>query len=172
MTRVEALKLVAMLVAAYPAAQVSEHTAELYAGMLLDLEFAAAQQAIARLIATEKFLPTVAEIRAMTLDVQRGPRRSALEAWGDVCEQARRKGALERPAFQDPITAECVRLMGWQYICRSSSDAADRARFAELYDTLQDRARADAVAGRALPAPSGAETPLLEERRAERAAAQ
>jgi hypothetical protein len=144
-----------MLVAAYPAAQVSEQTVEVYVTMLHDLDRSPVEQAIVRLIATSKFLPTVAEIRAMAVSVERGAERRGVEAWGDVLSEIRRVGVYGKPRFGDPLTAECVRMLGWRTLCESSHDFADRARFAELYDERQNRERQDAVAGRALPAPLG-----------------
>jgi hypothetical protein len=145
-----------MLAAAYRDAPISDDTAGVYETMLLDLPFAACQQAVARLICTSKWLPTVAEIRAAATDVERGPVRSGGEAYGDVLAEIRRTGSYGLPSFVDPLVAECVRLMGWRGLCLGTNEAADRARFVELYDALARRGRADEVVGHALPrSPSG-----------------
>lgn len=157
----EAAELVAMLLQAYPQAQFGPASSALYERELADLDESLALAAVQRLVRTSKWLPTVAEVRAAAVDVQQGPRRLGAEAWGDVLEAIRRTGAYRpAPRFADPKTAECVRLLGWLALCRGSNEAADRARFIELYDGLQERARADVVAGRALPPASSPVLPL------------
>jgi hypothetical protein len=37
--------------------------------------------------------------------------------------------------------------MGWQYLCKSPNDAADRSRFCDLYEGLQGRERHERVTG-------------------------
>lgn len=154
MRRSEAAKLVAMLSAAYRDAAISDATSELYETMLADLEFAVTQQAVARLICTSKWLPTVAEIRATAADIQLGPVRSGGEAWGDVLAEIRRTGYIGVPRFNDPLVARCSDIMTWRGLCLGDNEAADRARFIELYDNLAARERHDIVAGRALPEPA------------------
>lgn len=157
MTKSEVAELVAVLSASYPAAPMSERTTMAYESMLADLECAAANAAVARLVQTSKWLPTIAEIRAAAYELAAGPRRLAGEAWGDVLSEIRRTGSYGVPRFVDARTAECVRLMGWRNLCLSENDAADRARFAELYDGLTERAMREGQVSSALalPAPRG-----------------
>lgn len=151
MTRAEAAELVAVLSSAYRAQSITEATCQVYETMLADLGYAAAQRAIARLIATSRYMPTVAEIREAVLEVERGPQRGGVEAWGDVLEAIRRVGAYNpAPEFGDPIVSECVRLMGWVALCRGTNEAADRARFVELYESLAQRRRKEQVVGDSL----------------------
>lgn len=164
----ESAKLVAMVLGAFPNAiprdpEMARKTAEVYKRMLLDLDFEVAERAVARLIATSKFMPTIAEIRSASIDVQRGARRLGGEAWGDVNAEVRRVGRYGSPEFTDPLTAEAVRQLGWLNLCDSTNDVADRARFVELYDGLAARARQDQVAGPALalPDPRAAQRPKL-----------
>lgn len=150
----EVTELVAILVAAFPRPPIGEKTIEVYERMLADLDRELAHRAVARLIATAKFLPTIAEIRAAATELTLGPRRLGGEAWGDVGAAIREFGRYQAPEFDDPLTAECVRQLGWLTLCDSTNDVADRARFVELYDGLALRQRADAVAGPALALPS------------------
>lgn len=150
LTRLEVAQLVAVLADAYPRAPVSVETVKVYESLLADLEFEVTQQAVARLIATSKWFPTIAEIRAAVVEIRCGPRRSGVEAWGDVVKAIRFLGAYRLPTFDDPLVAECVRTAGWVNLCRSDNDAADRARFIELYEALREREHLDQVAGRKL----------------------
>lgn len=161
MTKADAAELVAILADAFPSARVTERTCQVYEAMLVDLDQSTAQRAVARLVATSKFLPTIAEIRAAVVDGQHGPRRLGAEAYGDVLAEIRRVGTYDLPTFSDPLVAECVRQMGWEALCRGTNDAADRARFVELYDGLSVRARADEVAGASLALPPPRATAAL-----------
>jgi hypothetical protein len=157
LTPAEAAKVVATLQAAYPAARWSEGTIALYELMLADLDVALTRDAVARIIRTSKFLPTVAEILDAAAEITVGPTRNGVDAWGDVGMAIRRVGSYGAPSFADPLVAECVRIMGWRNLCLGDSpEAADRARFCELYADLQRKQRVRDVSepGRLLPAAS------------------
>lgn len=158
MTPADTAELVAMLSAAYPNSKIPEATCRVYESMLADLDRESAHRAVSRLMATSKWLPTIAEIRSAAVDLRLGAQRLGGEAWGDVSAAVRRFGRGQSPTFDDPIVAECVRQMGWLSICNSTNDAADRARFIEMYNGLAARARLDVVAGDALALPSARKT--------------
>lgn len=137
----EAKKVVAMVMMAFPNSRANEQTAEIYASMLVDLEFEPTKKAVRNLLATARFMPAIAEIRSAVVEICAGPRKIGGEAWGDVNECVRKFGRYQAPEFTDPLVAECVKLMGWLALCDSTNDAADRARFIELYDGLAARGR-------------------------------
>lgn len=142
MTEVEAQKLVTVLVTAWPTsfarldANQRTDTMRLYREMIADLDYAAANAAVKRLIASSRFLPTVAEIRESAIQADCGPQRAGGEAWGDVLAAVHRFGVYRSPAFADPLVARAVSALGWEEICNSENQAADRARFVELYEKL------------------------------------
>lgn len=79
MTKAEALRLMAMLRAAWPRQEIGEDTTEVYAGMLADLSYADAKTAVTTLVKTSKWFPTIAEIREQAADAKRaGMRRDPL----------------------------------------------------------------------------------------------
>ncbi len=155
MTEKEISKLVAVIAAAYPAARGDAGTVAIYQRMLADLDFVAARAAVERLLATSKWLPTIAEIREATLAVTAGEARPGGAAWGDVKAAIRRYGYDRRPGvdfyFADPVVLEAVRALGWFELCSSENEVSDRARFIDLYDRLAVDARARQLAG-GLPA--------------------
>ena len=154
MTPKEAIKVVGVLCAVYPAARMTEATIEIYESLLQELEFDVARAAVERLVRTSKFLPTVAEILEAAAENTLGPQRTGVEAWGDVMKAIRRFGYIELPTFDDPIVTECVRVMGWRNLCLNDvPESVDRARFSELYADLQKKQRARDVSepGRLLP---------------------
>ncbi len=153
MTQLEAKKLVAMLMGAFPGGKMQEETPAIYERMLADLDFASAQTAVARLLGTRRFLPTIAEVREVANEVARGPMRSAEEAWGDVVLAVRNVGSYRVPTFEDPLVTYAVGCLGWRNLClEGTNDAADRARFCELYQRAAERQRQDEVSGIPLPA--------------------
>lgn len=141
MTASEAAKLVAVLLAAFPNARTTPQTSAAYEDMLSDLDYRAANAAVRRLVASCKFLPTIAEIRSACAELEHGTRRAGGEAWGDVLQAVSRFGYYRTPAFDDPVTARCVAALGWQNICLSENQAADRARFIEMYDQVSTTRR-------------------------------
>jgi len=68
MNRSELARVVALLSAAYPNAQISVATSEVYEEFLADLEARHVLAAVRRLVNISKFLPTIAEIRETARD--------------------------------------------------------------------------------------------------------
>jgi hypothetical protein len=141
----EAAELVASLMAAYPSVQTNNATSRVYESMLADLDCRAANAAVAALIQTRQFMPTVAEIRATVLELSNGGVAPGGEQWGRVLDYVRRYGAYRTPGvdfqIEDATTARCVKALGWQELCLSENQQADRARFIELYDKLAAHAQ-------------------------------
>jgi hypothetical protein len=148
----EAAELVMMLLGAYPNAKTSLSTSQVYETMLGDLDAEPARAAVVRLIASSKWMPTVAEIRGAAADIEHGPVRSGADAWLDVMSEMRRVGNYSAPTFDDALVESIVRRWGWTALCLSTNETADRARFVEAYDGLARQARERDVSGMALPA--------------------
>jgi len=139
-TTVEVRKLVAMIFAAFPGTRSSPATAEIYERMLLDQDSAVAAAAVEKLLATSKFMPTIAEIREACLSVGVGDSKQGGEAWGELLKLVSRYGAYRTPGADfevpDAITMRCIQALSWQALCLSESQTSDRARFVDLYDRL------------------------------------
>lgn len=169
MNEAEASELVAMLAVTFDRPPMSEPKLRMYEKMLLDLEYAPARDGVTKLLATAKFLPSIAEIREAATAAKEGPVRAGLEAWGDILEARATFGFRQKsdgawtpaeaplltPPFTDPIVAQCVEQSGgWARF--SDPTSFDRDAFVKLYDVLARRAREGRVAGLALPeAPRG-----------------
>ena len=149
MTKQEAAKLVAVMVAATAQGARLDGEAvtamvDAYASLLSDLDYARCSAAVRALLQGQTWIPSVAEIRKVVLELERGPKRSGGEAWGAVVQAMKHEGAYKFPGidfkFVDPVTARCVEHLGWKELCLSENQVSDRARFIELYDNLADRA--------------------------------
>ncbi len=101
----EAAEIVLMLMAAFPASKTLPTTSAVYECSLADLDAAVARKAVTRLIATRKWLPTVAEIRSAATDLRLGAVRDGGEAWKDAVAAVRYVGRYDVPAFPDPLAA-------------------------------------------------------------------
>jgi hypothetical protein len=71
MTKAEAAKCAAILMAAYPQSQMAPETAQVYESALSKLDAELVSLAIERLILKSKWLPTIAEIMSETQEVRR-----------------------------------------------------------------------------------------------------
>lgn len=151
MTDAEVAKLVAVMMGAFPSAKVTPETSKVYERMLRDLDYPAANAAVERLLATARFMPTVADIREAALSLNLGETRPGGEAWGEVLRLIGRWGARrydqgwELPT-NDAVLRQTVGSLGWVNLCDSENQAADRARFIELYDKLAAQRRRSLLA--------------------------
>lgn len=140
MTDTEVRKIVAVLMGAFPGARITQETTAVYERMIRDLEYPLANAAVERLLATCKFMPTVAEIRETALALAVGEQKPGGEAWGKVLALVARYGSYREPGkdfeIADPVLRKSIASLGWREICLSENQAADRARFIELYDKL------------------------------------
>lgn len=175
MTRVEASRCVAVLLAAFPHARTTSQTATVYEEALLDLDLEHVDAAVRALILTElDFIPSIAKIRASAILRRDGRGRPAGEAWGIVRRAVgmfgRDKETDVLAAFahgmrsrdqsrwaigRDPIAARAIKGLGWRDLCDSEeSDLPSyRARFIQLYEQLADDDTHDRATAGILPPP-------------------
>lgn len=159
MTNEEGFKIMSVLFASFPNANLERKHAEAYLSAIVDLPADAVGKAADRLRRTGKFLPSIAELRAATADIVLGPARSGEEAYQVLLEAIRKYGRYEVPQFSDPHLARALGVWGgWVDACNSpEDDPGGRARFIELYEQLVRRERDDIVSGIPLPAPRQSE---------------
>lgn len=129
---------------AYPKSDMGDDTIKVYSLCLQDLPFNAVKGAVLSHIATNKWFPTVAEIRAAAVALMPGGRLpTALEAWGEVKQAFSSVGYYGQPKFSHEAISKAVEAMGWQTLCKSENDMADRAHFMKLYDVYAQRLSGD-----------------------------
>jgi hypothetical protein len=137
----------------FPLGQFHEGHASAYEQLMAKLDYEPTLRAVEHLAQTQKFLPAFSEIREAMLELENGTRRKGAEAWGDVVEAIRHVGAYGVPKFTDDLTAYAVERCGWRNLClEGSSDAADRARFIEVYEAASERRQRAEKSGLELPA--------------------
>ena len=139
MTAQEFLTISAAIKAAYPNATIMPDKAsmDVWYTMLSDLDYKVCMVAIKEIISTQKFAPTISEIREKCAQNITKPLDSWVLAWGNVLRSIqnyvmyREDEALES---LDEFTATIVRRMGYQNICLSEEIAVERANFRMAYE--------------------------------------
>lgn len=112
---------------------VTHETIRLYCRALADLDADDLRDAVDRLVATEKWFPTVADIRASCAERScKAP--AAADAWAEVMRAVGTVGRYRVPQWSHVAVERAVEgLGGWQAICDSEDNMADRAHFLRLY---------------------------------------
>jgi hypothetical protein len=147
----DALGLVQELMACYPAQPVSPANVQAYVRHLADLPMPLLAAAVQRTVASSRFFPTIAELRAAAAAlVDDAP--DADQAWATVMHQVARVGRTGKPELGHPRISEALAAIGtWYDVCSSETTAADRATFTKAYEAATRRA-AEAVTLAAVPA--------------------
>ena len=112
---------------------------KVYYEMLKDLPSELVKACVLKHASTNKFPPTVAELRD-----QIGFGDLAINGWGQVQKAFRIYGHWrEQEALDslDPTTRRVVESLGWQNLCLSENTIADRAQFIKAYTELAERER-------------------------------
>lgn len=132
----------------------TEESMDVWFALLHDLDYQILSKALQKHMLTNKFKPTVAELR----EIYAGLICPVISDWSEGWEQVskaighygmyRTEEAME--SF-DEVTREAVKRLGFQNICLSENIVADRARFAEIYQAIQQRKRIAVNIGSALP---------------------
>ena len=131
----------------------TEEAMDVWFALLYDLDYKILSKALQKHMLTNKFKPTVAELR----EIYAGLICPVISDWSEGWEQVskaighygmyRTEEAME--SF-DEVTREAVKRLGFQNICLSENIIADRARFAEIYQAIQQRKRIAVNIGSAL----------------------
>lgn len=135
----EIATVLTVLEAAYPAFQAHERTLDVYAEALSDLDGEDLRQAARVHLLTNRFFPSVYELRAGVLALRAPISASVGEAWRQVVDQVRRLSVAGEPVFADALVAAAVRELGWREICLGEAEAT-RREFGRVYTALQKQA--------------------------------
>lgn len=110
-----------------------------YYQFLKDLDDGTLKAAAARHVAISNFFPKVAELRKLAIDKITVNHPSAEEAWAHARLAMKKFGYRRKPVFADSAIGKAVNAMGWQSLCSSDNEVADRAHFFRIYDSIVDR---------------------------------
>ena len=144
MNKQDILKAVAPLQLAYNAS-LDDARLRLYVEMLSDIPPQILEASVKKLIMTNKFLPSIAEIREVAYGIKgiisatAAPDES--EAWGEVIKAIRSVGYYGKPKFSHEAITVAVNNIGWQDICMTTNEGMNilRSQFRRAYQLSVER---------------------------------
>ncbi len=123
-------------------------TARLWEKLLSDLEYELAEAALAKILMTARFFPTVADIREAAVALK--PRPDEAPPAADAWEEVRKKISPYRAAeWSHPLIGRAVSVIGGRTLCEAEYDMS--RRFMDIYETLRRRQK-DEVENKAVAA--------------------
>lgn len=144
MDKVSTTKAIAPLQLAFKGA-LEKDRLQFYVMMLSDIPPQILEVAVKKLIMTNKFLPSIAEIRETaygikgTISGTAAPDES--EAWGEVIKVIRSVGYYGKPKFSHEAITVAVNNIGWQDICMTTNEGMNtlRSQFRRAYQLAAER---------------------------------
>lgn len=144
MDKVNTTKAIAPLQLAFKGA-LEKDRLQFYVMMLSDIPPQILEVAVKKLIMTNKFLPSIAEIRETaygikgTISGTAAPDES--EAWGEVIKAIQSVGYYGKPTFSHEAITTAVNNIGWQDICMTPNEGTNtlRSQFRRAYQLAAQR---------------------------------
>ena len=117
----------------------NDEAMELWYEALKDLDYQSVSKALHRWIATERWSPSIADIRSMvSKETETEADHEWSDAWGEVERAIRNHGYYREQAALDsmsPVTRLCVKAIGWKNICLSEEIGVERGHFRSMYES-------------------------------------
>lgn len=129
--------------------------------LLQDIPYEILSIAIQKHMASNKFPPTIAELREQASKLGK-KQTDWTEGWNKVLKAIGKYGyGREEEALKsmDELTANITRRLGWKTLCMSENITADRANFRMAYENAQKQEQSTAV----LPKPLQEQIKTLQE---------
>lgn len=141
MTKQEFSKLAMAMRTYYPREKLlpDDHAMELWYDALNDLDYNTARQAVKKWAETNRWSPSIADIREMCASFIYGEFNSWEEEWDKVRKAVRFYGYMreqEALASLPKMTRTIVERLGFQNLCLSENPAVDRANFRDIYKNM------------------------------------
>ena len=115
---------------------------ELWFRQLEDIPYDLAEIALTKWVATNKWSPTIADIREQAASVVSGEKPLWSDGWEEVVRAIKNYGSYgqkEAMESMSEITRMAVRRMGYIDLCRSENPVADRANFRMIFEQIAER---------------------------------
>lgn len=144
----------------------NEQAMQLWFNQLNDIPYNVAEVTLNKWVATNKWSPSIADIREQATGLTQGEAKEWGEAWQDVLRAIRIYGSYEELKALDSldeITRKTVKHLGYRNLCFSENIQNDRANFRMIYEREQERAKQSAQLPPRLKAIIGNMPMLLEE---------
>ena len=118
---------------------------EIWYTMLHDIPYDVMSMAVQKWITTQKWQPSIAELRSLAAEIANEPIPGFEEAWEKVLRIARDYSPYDterteaKVAELDDITRQCLKLVDIKSIAYTENIAVDRAHFMKTYEILTNR---------------------------------
>lgn len=153
MTKVEFAQFVDSIRTFYSKEKIlpNQQAVELWYSQLKDIDFKVALAVLQQWTHTEKWSPSIADIRKRAADIVDGELMSYGEAWQLVLKSVWLYGssqieeALAYIESFNPVAAKSARNVGYFDICMSENIANERANFRRIYEAECERVERDRV---------------------------
>jgi hypothetical protein len=119
---------------------------ELWFRELEDIPYKIAEASLRKWVATNKWSPSIAEIRETVATIQYGEQLTWGEAWERALNAVRRYGSYNKAAALDsldPLTRKCVENIGYLDLCMSENIMVERAHFQKIFEVYSKREQTD-----------------------------
>lgn len=125
----------------------NDQAMELWFQQLQDLPFKVAEAALHKWVATNKWSPSIADIRETAAEIMNGELQDWGEGWRQVMRAISNFGSYDPDGAidtLDEISAIAVRRIGWLNLCMSENIEIERANFRMIYEAEAKRKKRDA----------------------------
>lgn len=115
---------------------------ELWFRSLEDIPYKIAEVFLAKWVATEKWSPSIAEIRSGCISLTAEETADWSSGWEEVRKAIGRYGYMQEEkalGSMTPTTRLVVERLGWRSLCCSDNEVADRANFRTAFETISKR---------------------------------
>lgn len=122
----------------------NDQSMSLWYQMLKDLDYNDAVKALQRWVATERWSPSIADIRGMVNQMSDSTVGDWSSAWDEVTRAINRCGIYRESEALDSMsetTKECVKAIGWKNICNSEEIGVERGHFRTMFEQRNQRIR-------------------------------
>ena len=124
----------------------NEQAMQLWYMQLQDIPYQVAQVTLNKWVATNKWSPSIADIREQATSIVKGNTKDWGEAWQSVINSIGKYGSYQEQAALesfDDLTRQVVKRLGYRNICLSEDINVDRANFRMIYEQLEQRNKQD-----------------------------
>lgn len=139
---------------------------DLWYEKLQDLDYAQVNAGVARWVSTNRYSPTISDIRSFSMKATHGELPDWGASWNTMKRMISKWGYMrEDKALEemDPITREVVMRLGFQSICQSEDEEVLRGQFRRIHEDVSRMASEDAQVPDKLKILASATEPQLDE---------
>lgn len=159
---VDIVKLIKPYTALYPSCKLDAPGLVLYSKALVQLPLQVIEMAMAKLLQTNSFFPTVAEVYKAAEDIESHIKReatgeytpTAAEAWEEIQQHVKQIGTYGKWPYSHDEVKRAAEQFGVYELCVLPADGVNtaRAQFMRIYDGILQRSKEECRNKRALAA--------------------